>query len=269
MAGASHADNDNASIGRGQGIEAAPEQPGETSNGASSVSITTDATAVVRFRIGGWLRFLSHAETLRTLERACTRAQLPIKYTQGFNPHPKLSLPLPRTVGVESDDELMAVKLFRAEGLSSDGYADGVDPAWPARMKEALAHELPGDIVIDSVSMVEPNARIQPRWAEYVFSLQEEERAATIERIENRIAEIRDIERLTIERATPNQREGRRIDVKPFIESIRVEDGRVVARCHVSNAGTIRVDEIMTLLELTPGDLDGPIRRAHVAWDIA
>ena len=72
-----------------------------------------------------------------------------------------------------------------------------------------------------------------------------------------------------MERRKPNQREGRRIDVKPFIESIRVEGGRVIVRCHVSNTGTIRVDEIMTLLELAPEDLDGPVERTHVTWDIA
>ena len=52
--------------GRSQGI----------SQGGAFVSATTDATAVVRFGIGGLLRFLSHAETLRLFERACARARV-------------------------------------------------------------------------------------------------------------------------------------------------------------------------------------------------
>lgn len=79
--------------------------------------IVTDATAVVRFAVRGWLRFLSHAETVRVFERGCARARVPVKYTQGFNPHAKLSLPLPRPVGVASDDELLILRLFDAQGF--------------------------------------------------------------------------------------------------------------------------------------------------------
>ncbi len=70
-----------------------------------------DSTAAIRFRIGGALRFLSHAETARLWQRACTRAALPVRYSQGFNPHPRMSLPLPRPVGVAADEELLVVKL--------------------------------------------------------------------------------------------------------------------------------------------------------------
>ena len=133
---------------------------------------------VVRFRIGGLLRFLSHAETLRLLERACTRAGVPIKYTQGFNPHPKLSLPLPRTVGVASRDELMAVKVFETGGILLDDGGGGADSAWPATIQKALARELPSGVVVDAVDVVKSNARIQPRSAHYALSLRANERSA-------------------------------------------------------------------------------------------
>ena len=67
-------------------------------------------SVIVKFGIKGNLRFLSHAETIRLFERACVRAGIKLVYSQGFNPHPKLSLPLPRTVGVESDDDLLYLR---------------------------------------------------------------------------------------------------------------------------------------------------------------
>ena len=71
--------------------------------------MTENVLLAIRFKVEGTLRFLSHAETVRLLERACVRAGLRLRYSEGFNPHPKLSLPLPRPVGVESDEELLCL----------------------------------------------------------------------------------------------------------------------------------------------------------------
>ena len=65
----------------------------------------------VEFSIEGDLRFLSHHNTMKMLERCMVRAKLPIRYSQGFNPQPRFSLPLPRPVGVASDAELAWLEL--------------------------------------------------------------------------------------------------------------------------------------------------------------
>ncbi len=66
---------------------------------------------LIRFKVCRDFRFLSHAETLRVFGRALVRAGIKIRYSQGFNPRPRLSLPLPRPVAVVSDDELLSVYL--------------------------------------------------------------------------------------------------------------------------------------------------------------
>ncbi|MCL2002810.1 MAG: TIGR03936 family radical SAM-associated protein [Oscillospiraceae bacterium] len=53
----------------------------------------------------GRARFLSHLDTMRVFKQALTRAGLPLRYTEGFNPHPVLSIALPLGVGVESVTE--------------------------------------------------------------------------------------------------------------------------------------------------------------------
>ena len=71
---------------------------------------------LVKFRIWGNLRFLSHAETMSVFQRACVRAGIPVRHSEGFNPRPRMSLPLPRSVGVESDDELLVLVVSPAPG---------------------------------------------------------------------------------------------------------------------------------------------------------
>jgi len=53
----------------------------------------------------GTMRFISHLDLMRLLTRALRRAALPLKMTEGFSPHPKLSLTRALKLGVESDHE--------------------------------------------------------------------------------------------------------------------------------------------------------------------
>lgn len=59
------------------------------------------------------MRFISHLDLMRLLTRAFRRAALPVKMTQGFNPHPRLSMKRALKLGVESDHEEASVVLTR------------------------------------------------------------------------------------------------------------------------------------------------------------
>lgn len=58
------------------------------------------------------LKFLSHLELIRTMERAFRRAQLPLAYSEGFHPHPKLSFGPALAVGISSNDEYLDFQLL-------------------------------------------------------------------------------------------------------------------------------------------------------------
>jgi radical SAM-linked protein len=58
----------------------------------------------------GELRYLSHLELMRALQRALRRAGLPLAYTQGFNPQPKVSVAQALAVGAEGLRELGEVE---------------------------------------------------------------------------------------------------------------------------------------------------------------
>jgi uncharacterized protein (DUF2344 family) len=259
--------NRKTSIREEMGIEATQEDLHDRPEEART-AVATDATAMVRFGIGGLLRFLSHAETLRVFERACVRAGVPVKYSQGFNPHPKLSLPLPRPVGVASDDELLVLRLFDADGIPVVDGPYGARQAWQDRTKAALNEALPDDVVVHSVATMRSNASFRPDSARYVFDLGGADRREDIERLKDRIHEILSRESLVVERVAPERREGRRVDIRPFLKSIELRDNRAIVECAISDAGSARVDELMPLLELTAENLTGPVRRRDVIWTI-
>lgn len=61
----------------------------------------------INYEVKGALAFLSHLEMMRLWQRAMLRCHLPIAWTQGFNPRPKLSLGPARNVGIEGLSEYL------------------------------------------------------------------------------------------------------------------------------------------------------------------
>lgn len=60
---------------------------------------------------GEEIRFLGHLDYLRTMERVVVRSGIPIAFSEGFNPHMKISLDSALAVGVTADPLYMEIKL--------------------------------------------------------------------------------------------------------------------------------------------------------------
>jgi radical SAM-linked protein len=225
--------------------------------------MTQQAVAAIRFRIGGVLRFLSHAETARVLQRACARAGVPVRYSEGFNPHPRMSLPLPRPVGVEADEELLVVR------LGDDGAAAlGASRAErETALKDALAVQLPAGMEVRSVALVAAPASFQPRSAEYRLPVRVRQEAGLEARWQNRIAELMASDRCLVARAAAPGRSAKSVDLRPFLDSIWLEGDYLVVRHRTGPAGSIRPEEILRLFGLRVEDLAGAIRRTNVTWE--
>ena len=76
----------------------------------------------IHYEVRGTLSFLSHLEIMRLWQRAMLRCHLPIAWSQGFNPRPKLSLGPARNVGVEGLSEYLDAEFsesVRAEEVMS------------------------------------------------------------------------------------------------------------------------------------------------------
>ncbi len=57
------------------------------------------------------MRYLSHLELIKTMERIFRRMDLPMRFSNGFNPRPKISYAAPLPVGMESECEFLDVEL--------------------------------------------------------------------------------------------------------------------------------------------------------------
>ena len=82
----------------------------------------------LRFEKTGRAVYISHLDLMRTMQRAFQRAGFSLKYSEGFNPHPQLSILLPLGVGCASRCELMDFRLREDTGLA----------ALPERLSAAL-----------------------------------------------------------------------------------------------------------------------------------
>lgn len=65
----------------------------------------------LEFHKEGRLKYISHLDLIRTMQRAVRRAGIPVEYTRGFNPHPRMSFSPALPVGVSSTGEYIDMAL--------------------------------------------------------------------------------------------------------------------------------------------------------------
>ncbi|HET6965962.1 MAG TPA: TIGR03936 family radical SAM-associated protein [Acidimicrobiales bacterium] len=94
----------------------------------------------IRFSKLGKIRWTSHRDLARMWERAFRRVQLPLAYSEGFSPRPKVSFGLALSTGHESVAEFLDVELTGLDGPAFDGTPPGADvlAGLPARLSAAL-----------------------------------------------------------------------------------------------------------------------------------
>ena len=94
----------------------------------------------LEFSKTGETKFVSHLDLVRLFSRVFKRANLPLAYSEGFNPHPKMSIGIPLSVGVTSECELLDVELYSE-----------VDPS---EIKARLNEKMPMGVAITKVKSV-------------------------------------------------------------------------------------------------------------------
>lgn len=85
------------------------------------------------FEKGEALRFIGHLDLMRTMQRALRRSGLQIKYSNGFNPHIRLSFAAPLSVGVAGLRELMEVPL--EDGVKEETFIREMNAVLPGCLR--------------------------------------------------------------------------------------------------------------------------------------
>jgi len=75
------------------------------------------------------MKYISHLDLMRLFMRAMRRADLPLKITEGFSPHPKLSIKRALKLGIESESEEALVVL--KERISPETFRDKLQEQLP------------------------------------------------------------------------------------------------------------------------------------------
>lgn len=203
---------------------------------------------VFQYRVDGDLRFISHNDTIRMFRRACARACLKVRYTDGFNPRAKLMIPLPRPVGVASDAECLIIE-----------FSEPVDP------NEALlrlGQQMPEGITLYSARNLLDREEFHPRQVRYQLDVSD----ADGDSITAKIAGLESALTLPFERKSEKLKTRRTIDLKPYVESVRLEQGFVEFSLRVTNSGSAKPAEIAALLAYDPETVHHRIRRLEVEW---
>jgi radical SAM-linked protein len=106
------------------------------------------------------VRYISHLDVLRHWERAIRRAELPLSYSQGFTPHPKLLFAGPLPLGYLAEREVVDVSLDERLPL--------------AEIKERLARQTVPDLPlldVEEIPLSQPPPQNSLRWADYAVDV--------------------------------------------------------------------------------------------------
>src|SRR5919112_3633168 len=224
-------------------------RPGEAANPAPP----TVQRIRVRFAKRGRLRFLSHRDVARSVERAVRRAAIPVAHSHGFSPHPRLSWIGAAPTGAASEAEYLEIGLTR--------------PLDPADLAAALDAALPDglDILAAAVAEGRPLAeRIDA--SEWRVELPGVDPAE----LSRAVAALEAAEAVVVERVTPSGR--RQIDVRAAlvraVVSARVSGSSAVAPsrlppesavCAIMSAvvrqttPAVRPDDVLGALDVVAG----------------
>jgi radical SAM family uncharacterized protein/radical SAM-linked protein len=195
----------------------------------SSIDIPEEKSKIrMRFKKMGYSKYISHLDLIRLFDRACRFAGIPVVYSQGFNPRPKISFCLPLALGQSSESEYFDLEIFG-------------DTAFD--IKDKLNQFLPDGIKILDVKKISENSEALTasiNLMEYEVEMPDSE----IKQIQ--IEDFLNNEKIVVER----NRKGviKQVNIRPFVDTIKNNNCRLEIRTRTINGNTARIKEILDSL---------------------
>ena len=160
----------------------------------------------MRFSKTGRAIYISHLDLMATMQRAFSRAGFPLKYSEGFNPRPQISIALPLSVGCASLCEIMDFQL-----------AEEVDIT---QLLERLNGTMPEGIeVLEIYEPKRKNAELKWLAVEGIFEYDDQK----VDIMQNELAAFFARESIVIEKKT--KRGFGEVDIRPAIREISFAAG--------------------------------------------
>lgn len=194
---------------------------------------------IAAFQKDKGISYTSHLDVQRTLQRAFRRANLPLAYTKGYNPHPKLSFATALATGFSSDAEWIEVELETE--IEPQAFMERVNTVLPGGLHFHTAFT--ADESIDTLSKLLCSAR-------YIITLHWEtpvSRAA----LESAVRDLMNAKEIVVQKKTKSGIKP--TDIRPDIIEAFVTDeaegpGRIELLGSLTVAGGLRVETFLNAL---------------------
>ena len=174
-------------------------------------------------------KYISHLDLMRCLSRAFARTQIPIWYTEGFNPHVYMTFALPLPLGFEGARESMDIKLTDDE-YPLEAIAGELNPVLPAGME-----------ILDAAPPVDKPEAIA--WADYRIGLYYPDPAPLAEALECFLS------RESIVVTKKSKHRTRELDLRPHFEllGLEKEGDRVSVRLRMAAGPELNISPSLLL----------------------
>ena len=202
---------------------------------------------IVRFGKNARLRFISHLDIQRFLHMALGRCTLPVRYTEGFNPHPQMAFGSALALYWTSDYEIVDVRLTAPMGRK--------------KCEDAMRAALPCDLPVYEVRLVDdrvPAMMAQVAASDYEITLDGEASGTVIAAIPDFLARERVI---AVRRTKSGEREA---DIRPLAIALAAEGSVIRARLSLTDADTLKPDLLVKVLAEMAG-VEAPETHIHRA----
>lgn len=192
----------------------------------------------LRFAKRGRLRFGSHRDVARAFERALRAAGVPMAYSQGFNPHPRVSWVGAAPTGTASEAEYVEIQLVRR--VDPEALRRELDAALPAGLDILAAEEPDGGSLAERIDA--------SRW-------RIELPGVTASQLRPAVEALMAAPQVFVEKLTKDGR--RTIDARAALVSACVEEGRdhcgILSTVVRQVTPAVRPDDVMSALLVVAG----------------
>lgn len=176
----------------------------------------------LRFSKTGRLKYISHLDINRAMGRAFKRAEIPLWYTEGFNPHPYMSFSLPLSLGVESLCESVDIRLI--DNITNEEIKSRMNAVLPADLK-----------IIDVYNDFRDNSEIV--YSDYVYKFQFADNEKALEKIS---ALLSSDEIMALKKGKQGRKKVlKETNIKPFIDkyNISIRDDIIILNIRLLAGG--------------------------------
>lgn len=188
----------------------------------------------------GNLKYISHLDVLRFIQRAVKRTGVNAKYSEGFNPHMKTSFGFPLSLGTESIGEYFEIELNQE--IEPNEFAKKLNAVMPKEMQ----------IIKSAIAASDQSIMSRCAYAQYIITIESEN--LNMDKLNQLLNEI--LEGVTITREKKNKKNrmvSKELNTKDYIKYLKAEmindnKAKIQATFITAETGSMKVDEFLKII---------------------